>query len=160
MSKSQKRRERRRRLAAYKALQSAQHVKAPLQVALLDHGSNASLERRALREGWDTPPEYKQALVKRQIAIALDKNTPPRFATSAFKAALTADCEEYRRQQEEAGLSPQENHQHVHFHGADLFDQLRTAAAAIRGGGLAAGCLPANGAAESVHPPQADAEAS
>src|SRR6516165_1797520 len=134
MSKSQKRRERRRRLAAHKALQlhSAQHVKAPLQVALLDHGSNASLERRALREGWDTPPEYKQALVKRQIAIALDKNTPPRFATSAFKAALTADCEEYRRQREQAGLSPSENHQHVHLHGVELDERIAALRALIR----------------------------
>ena len=49
------------------------------------------LIERAIRERWPIKEEWRAGLVARQVAIAGDKKSSPREATSAFRALLEAD---------------------------------------------------------------------
>lgn len=55
---------------------------------------NTVLVERAIRNGWKIPDEYRAALVKRQIAIAIDPKTDNRSATRAFAALASAELRE------------------------------------------------------------------
>lgn len=50
----------------------------------------SKLERMALRQRWDIPPEQLKGVIDRQCEIATSPETPNREATSAAKAVIQA----------------------------------------------------------------------
>lgn len=48
---------------------------------------------RALSRRWPIPEEMKEALIKRQLAIAIDPKVKPREATAAFRSLVAAEAQ-------------------------------------------------------------------
>ena len=49
------------------------------------------LERKAIKQRWNIPDKYKEAMVNGQVQIAIDPQSTNRDKTSAFRALLSAD---------------------------------------------------------------------
>lgn len=59
-----------------------------------DGQKNERMLQRAMRQGWAVPDKYRQPMVERQVAIAVNPEGVPREATAAFVALTTADLRE------------------------------------------------------------------
>lgn len=55
--------------------------------------NDVALEQQALRNGWGVSRRYREAMVQRQIRIALDPESTARDATRAFVAVRAGDPE-------------------------------------------------------------------
>lgn len=53
----------------------------------------ARMIQRAVKQRWPIKPEWREGLLKRQVAIAVDPNSKPREATSAFRAIVSAEAQ-------------------------------------------------------------------
>lgn len=51
---------------------------------------DARLERRAILEGWDLPPEKLRTALEHQLTISTDEGANPREKTQAFNAIVSA----------------------------------------------------------------------
>ncbi len=59
---------------------------------ILDDGViHTRMIERAIRQRWPIPDNFREALVNRQIRIAIDPGSNAREATSAFRAIVHAD---------------------------------------------------------------------
>lgn len=67
---------------------------------------------RAARQRWPVPEKYKEAIIKRQVQIAIDSKSKPREAAAAARTVLAAD----RLNQADEHESNQEPQQHLHLH--------------------------------------------
>lgn len=65
---------------------------------------------KAIKQRWPVPTEYREALVKRQINIAINPQSSAREATLAFKAILAAEAQN----QEDEHHAEGELHRHDH----------------------------------------------
>jgi len=75
--------------------------------------TEAALYRKAIKQRWPLPEKYKQAVIERQVKIAVSPESTPRESTSAAKVIMTAEAQ---NQADELKLEPAEVGQHVHFH--------------------------------------------
>ena len=48
---------------------------------------------RALSRRWPIPEELKEAMIKRQVAIAIDPKVKPRESTAAFRSLVAAEAQ-------------------------------------------------------------------
>lgn len=60
--------------------------------------SDTRLLERAIKQRWPIPDEFKEAIIKRQTAIAIDPNVSVRNATSAARAVISAEGQNQRDQ--------------------------------------------------------------
>lgn len=67
---------------------------------------------RAARQRWPVPEKYKEAIVKRQVQIAIDPKSKPREAAAAARTVLAAD----RLNQSDEHEDNKEPQQHLHLH--------------------------------------------
>ena len=67
---------------------------------------------RAVRSRWPIPEKYKEAIIKRQVAIAVDAKSKPREASAAARTILAAD-KLNQADEHEANKEPE---QHIHLH--------------------------------------------
>lgn len=68
--------------------------------------------KRALKQRWPIPEEYKEAIMKRQAKIAIDSKSSPREAAAAARTIISAD----RLNQEEEKEEQPQQHLHLHNH--------------------------------------------
>lgn len=103
--------------------------------------------QKAIKQRWPIPEKYKQAVIDRQVKIAISPDSTPREATSAARVLVAAEAQN----QADERLIP-EGGQHVHFHqhneagaqdavGAGVVTdaRIRRAMAAISAAGSASG---------------------
>jgi hypothetical protein len=57
------------------------------------------METQALVQRWPIKPEYRDALVKKLLKIALDPNSKPREVASAARALLAAEAQNINDEQ-------------------------------------------------------------
>ena len=67
----------------------------PAEATLVSDGVDGirttRLLERAVRSRWPIPEKYKEAIIKRQVAIAVDAKSKPREASAAARTILAAD---------------------------------------------------------------------
>jgi hypothetical protein len=73
---------------------------------------NARLERQAVLQRWPVKEDYREALINRQIAIAIDPTSTAKEATIAFRAVLAADLANMEQERREARIP--DYHQLLH----------------------------------------------
>lgn len=88
----------------------------PSEAALVSDGVDGirttRLLERAVRSRWPIPEKYKEAIIKRQVAIAVDAKSKPREASAAARTILAAD-KLNQADEHEANKEPE---QHIHLH--------------------------------------------
>lgn len=65
---------------------------------------------RATRQRWPIPEKYKEAIIKRQVGIAISSTSKPREASAAARTVLNADKINIEQQK----LEQPEQHLHLH----------------------------------------------
>jgi len=101
---------------------SAEESKTPEPVGVLGDGGlrpgkyNMALIRRAIKNNWPIPPEYRK-LVCDQMALIVGRSEDERNRIGAAKVLVAADLVNAKREdsdaREDAAKTPQ---QHLHFH--------------------------------------------
>lgn len=69
-----------------------------------DEQKNDRMLRKAMRQGWAVPDQYKRPMIDRQVAIAINAEGPAREATAAFVALTSADLRERALELKELAL--------------------------------------------------------
>ena len=74
------------------------------------HAADALLMGRAIKERWPIAQEYREAIIKRLVTIAVDKQSTRREATAAARALMYAEAQNQSDQHHEAGKVVHHDH--------------------------------------------------
>ncbi len=76
--------------------------------------TNDRMLQRAIKQRWPIPEHYKQAVIDRQVKIAIDPEATAREATAAARVLVAA--EQQNQADDIAAAKIPDTQQHVHFH--------------------------------------------
>jgi len=80
-------------------------------MGVLSDRVEAMIGRKAVKQRWPIPEKYKQAVIDRQVKIAISPSSSNREATSAARVLVAAEAQNQADDREEPVGG-----QHVHFH--------------------------------------------